>query len=233
MAQSFFISLPSEIRNQVYDHLLVSVPSIRIRFVKEQRKRRPVRMSLRADEREEGTLHVAVIGTCKLIQREASSILYSSNRFSVIKSSWDPKAADMFLLDFMNTIGPQNTAELRFIELHLPTRSNTPLTAPFIKTEQKAVCKLRPDSKRTLRILRDRCPYLSGITVILPLFTSQIVASPPAEDMVKQDRRIKAMKSLQEVRVRLLDEWIPSFRAEAVARAQDRRGYPLLILRTP
>jgi hypothetical protein len=111
--RSAFLALPAEIRLQIYDLLLVS------RFNREQNpswavgntcQKLVILHMIQAPEYR--TMEPAILRTCKQIQREAISVLYSGSVFNLS----EPK--QMFRL--MTQIGPTNIKLLRSLDMWIP-----------------------------------------------------------------------------------------------------------------
>lgn len=107
------LALPAEIRLQIYDLLLVS------RFDREQNPSRAVgntcqkAVSLHMIQAPEyRTMAPAILRTCRQIQHEANSILYSKNVFYLS----EPKQ----MLRFMTQIGPTNIKLVRSLDMWIP-----------------------------------------------------------------------------------------------------------------
>ncbi|KAJ5654970.1 hypothetical protein N7490_001999 [Penicillium lividum] len=110
---SAFLALPAEIRLQIYDLLLVS------RFNREQnpswavgKTYQKIVMLHMIQAPEYRTMEPAILRTCRQIQREAISVLYSGNVLNVS----EPK--QMFRL--MTQIGPTNIKLLRSLDMWIP-----------------------------------------------------------------------------------------------------------------
>jgi hypothetical protein len=92
-----FLDLPAELRNEIYKHLFLF--------------REPIIPWKRYNDKKIAT---NLLLTNKTILHEASSILYSSNCFNLIR--WDPRAITKLLDD----IGVFNASRLRCIRVTVP-----------------------------------------------------------------------------------------------------------------
>jgi hypothetical protein len=128
------------------------------------------------------------------VHREASTLLYSRNRFRLDKG---------FLTLFLDHIGPQNASLLRHICIPFPA---------FIDYHLESVT-LKEDSIRTLERIRDNCTNLATLETSLRFRTMNIMESaievsdsPRAAALALVDARFKAISSLKEIIVNVYDE---------------------------
>ncbi|KAI0389585.1 hypothetical protein F5Y17DRAFT_448480 [Xylariaceae sp. FL0594] len=111
--KSLLLDLPTEIRLEIYDLLLVS------RFNRWDNSswatgntyQKPILLSsIQAPQYR--TMEPAILRTCKQIYHEAIPILYSRNVFSINSPG--------LLLQLMARIGPTNTRLIRSLDIHIP-----------------------------------------------------------------------------------------------------------------
>lgn len=99
-----FLSLPSELRNNVYEQVLVLREPIAC----------PTQQGLERLQLQLGSLTLGLLRTNKAVRREASSILYAQNRFDfTVCTSED-------VTSFLEQIGPNNASYIRHICVDFP-----------------------------------------------------------------------------------------------------------------
>jgi len=125
MATDFF-RFPGEIRNKVYEHLLVRPEPVRLRLEDEGVEPRVVADRLKNPE----ALSPNILFANKKTQSEAASVLYSLNKFAITYSDavsgsgeYNGYAeADLtFLREFLTRIGTKNASYLQHLRVPFPT----------------------------------------------------------------------------------------------------------------
>ena len=107
-----FLTLPAEIRLQIYNLLLINRRVDRIEEDEDQ---------LKWNEEEDEMVEIAILQTCKQIYREANPILYSQTVFAIK----DPE--DMFRL--FEKIGPGNFKLIKKLKIRVLARAKL---APWV-----------------------------------------------------------------------------------------------------
>lgn len=131
---SRLLSLPPELRNQIYDHLLVADRTVRIIGHCRRReglqawqdfspwstawfRRSPAPLNTSPKpvtdpcRQKLNKFHTAVLQTCRLVHVEAAHVLYRDNTFSLLHSSAQ--------LAFLRTIGATNIRSLRVLRVEI------------------------------------------------------------------------------------------------------------------
>lgn len=131
-----FLSLPSEIRNDIYERLLVLEDPISCLDTSWNRLLRY------------GAISTGILLANKAISREASSILYAQTHFDLSGGNMSQ------IISFINDIGRENASFMRHIIIDFPE---------FSALEMHRVA-LRDDAAGILDIFRERCRNLRTIT---------------------------------------------------------------------
>jgi hypothetical protein len=188
-----FFSFPSEIRNKIYEEALVLSELI---VLCAMQYGGIYGLALPMNSRMCGLLRLCpvILLANKRTHREASTLLYSRNRFRLDKG---------FLTLFLDQIGPQNASFLRHICIAFPA---------FDDYHVESVT-LKEDSIRTLECIRDNCTNLATLETSLRFRTINIMESaidapdsPRAATLALVDARFKAISSLKEIIVNVYDE---------------------------
>lgn len=146
-----FLSLPLEIRRQIYCDLFIRPTLNLCRRPNSQKLRTFNNRDSLVDER---ALHIqcdpistSLLLTCKEVYTECSSILYSSNTFAF----YDPKV----LLIFVTQIGQKNTSNIRAIHIVVPWNEDKWALWPV-----ELICKLSSDAQslKTMDIVFEKIP---------------------------------------------------------------------------
>jgi hypothetical protein len=183
-----FFSLPSEVRNKIYEELLVHSNTIILNRT----------WYLDSTIYASGILHLylAILLLNKKAHREASSILYSRNCFEIQNSE--------LLTSFLDQIGPQNAGTLRRLVIAFPA---------FHNDGHAVGITLQEDGVWTLDLIHDKCQNI--VTLETSLHTTNAMEirldefdSPRAADqaLALVDARLKAIPSLQELLVHVYGE---------------------------
>lgn len=157
-------------------------------------------------------LYPAVLLLCKKAHREASSILYSGNRFEIRDSK--------LLTSFLDQIGAQNAGFLRHLVIAFPD----------FHSDDVAGIHLNEDGVRTLDLIRKKCQNIIILETSIRRTNVRDMRldafdAPGAVDqaLVLVDAQLRAIPSLRELRVRVHNEAInPSLR-------EKMRGYGWII----
>ena len=180
--------LPGEVRNMIYEHLLIFPPSQPTRYLRVPLDTNthsdisPARgatvttnseaagaeiptLALRQQPRSAKVSYVAILQTCRQINREAYHIFYANNAFRFTN------APD--LINFLSGIGPLRRAELT--DLHLeglvvdqPLWTKEELDC--LDSNERKLCEayrdeaMHPDQKKLARLL-DGCRNLSRLQI--------------------------------------------------------------------
>jgi hypothetical protein len=179
-----FLSLPSELRNKIYEQLLVLQEPIAC-------STHPWRWySPRA-------LHPELLLANKTIHREASSLLYAQNRFNFTICTSEHVAS------FLDQIGRNNASHIRHIRIDFPV---------FRYLDQHDVA-LEDDSVRILAKIQSDCTNLStlitslGSTNVMELKLDALDhLKIVAEALALVDASFRAISSLQGIIVEVYED---------------------------
>lgn len=155
--QSPLLRLPGEIRNQIYENLVVFSQPVHIYRNDE------------ADQQPPGpNLDVQLLSlflTCRQVHAEASAIFYSQNTFILPpNSSIAPHQiqANFLFRWFLDRIGPRNAAALRHLAVPFPADPTTLVNAHLSAASSSSST---PEIHNTLiPALAARCPNLESLT---------------------------------------------------------------------
>jgi hypothetical protein len=202
-----FSTFPSEIRNRIYEELLVLSEPIIIEMATD--RLRNIRGVL-SDANNWFTC--GVLGLCPAIllankrtRREATPLLYCMNSFRVgdSESSYTYETPCAILTLFLDHIGSQNAGFLRRICIAFP----------IFDDYHAGSVTLQEDSIRALELIRDKCTNLAILKTSLQT-TATVELSidsldnprAAAEALALVDTRFKAISSLKEIIVNVYDE---------------------------
>jgi hypothetical protein len=202
-----FSTFPSEIRNRIYEELLVLSQPIIIEMATD--RSRNIRRVLSDSD---NWLTCGTLGLCPAIllankgtHCEATPLLYSMNSFRVgaSESSHTYETPCAILTSFLDHIGSQNAGFLRRICIAFPT---------FDDYHAGSVT-LQKDSIRALELICDRCTNLAILETSLQT-TAAVELSidsldnprAAAEALALVDTLFKAISSLKEIIVNVYDE---------------------------
>lgn len=184
-----FLSLPSELRNNIYEQLLVLQEPIACP-TRPWRWHPPLR-----------TLHPAfhpeLLLANKTVHREASSLLYAQNHFDLTM------CASEHVASFLDQIGRHNASHIRLIYIDFPR---------FRDLGQPNVA-LKDDNARILAKIQSDCTNLS--TLITSLDSAGAIGlkldAPESPQIVGGalalvDARFRAISSLEEVVVKVYED---------------------------
>ena len=101
---------------------------------------------------------LALLHTNRQISREASAVVYSSNRFTLV----DATQQDDLLQSFLNCIGSANASSLSYLTMGFPVVERV--------NEKSGQARLGEESLRSLALLQKRC---SGLTTLQAMIQSQ------------------------------------------------------------
>ena len=198
-----FFSLPGEIRNKVYEELLVLSQPVIIDTANDSWH--DLRGVLPAAKLDTSGLCLALLYVSKRVYSEASSLFYSKNRFTLPDLEPPPgyPLQSAILTSFLDRIGRQNASFLHHICIAFPAFDNYHIGR----------VTLQEDSIRTLELIRLNCPNIITLETSLETTTAVEVAidalgSPRAvtEALALVDARFKAISPLKEVIVNVYDE---------------------------
>jgi hypothetical protein len=180
-----FLSLPSELRNNIYEQLLVLQEPI-VRPTRPWSWYSPLR-----------ALHPELLLANKTVHREASSLLYAQNHFDLSMCTSEHVAS------FLDQIGRHNASHIRHICIDFPD---------FRDLGQPNVA-LKDDSVRILAKIQSDCTNLSTLTTSLDSTNAMelkldALDSPriAGEALALVDARFRAILSLEEVVVEVYED---------------------------
>ncbi|KAH8600236.1 hypothetical protein B0O99DRAFT_590614 [Bisporella sp. PMI_857] len=200
-----FSSFPSEIRNQIYELLLVLAEPIEITGYHLNSVSEALPQPLWSPTRKGFDLCPAILAVNKQIYREAAPLLYSMNSFmvgeSVASYTYEPPRA--ILASFLDRIGSQNAGFLRRICIAFPSFDG-------YYTGNVA---LQGDSILALELIRDKCINLATLetslettTVVERSLDSLNNPRAAAEALALVDACFKEISSLEELVVNVYDD---------------------------
>ena len=199
-----FFSFPGEVRNKIYEKLLVFSEPIILEMATDP-SCDLYRVLPTTDPCTSGLLRLcpAILLANKRAHSEASPLLYSRNRFRLQDPGLVDETQGAILTSFLDHIGRQNASFLRHICMAFPA---------FDEYDLGSVT-LQEDSIRTLELVRNNCTNIATLEMSLQTTTAMEFAidaldSPrtAAEALVLVNARFKAISSLKEVIVNVYDE---------------------------
>ena len=141
---------------------------------------------------------LALLHTNQQISNEASAVLYSSNRFTLV----DATKQEELLQSFLDGIGPANASSLSFLTVGFPVVERI--------SEESQKPRLHKESLRSLALLQERC---TGLTTLQAMIQSQNSSGlskenqddlPFIKDAFSQiDTQMRAIPSLRRISVRI------------------------------
>jgi hypothetical protein len=180
-----FLSLPGELRNNIYEQLLVLQEPI-VCPTRPWRWHSPLR-----------ALHPELLLANKTVHREASSLLYAQNHFNLTMCTSEHVAS------FLDQIGRHNASHIRLICIDFPDFRD--LGQPNVALED--------DSVRILAKIQSDCTNLSTLITSLAStdamgLTLYALDSPQiaGEALALADARFRAISSLEEVVVKVYED---------------------------
>ncbi|KAK4217282.1 hypothetical protein QBC37DRAFT_370237 [Rhypophila decipiens] len=179
-----FLSLPSEIRNMIYELVVVCPVNILPKLPGYNYELTP-----------------ALLRTNKVIHAEASSLLYGQNCFEFIPSEYKHDVTE--IVSFFDQIGTKNAGHIRRILIDFPELSHLD---PDNVT-------IRDSSSDILATLQNRCPNLSSIRTTLSttdymerFFAYDLKEAIAALKMVNHRFRAILSSSRQEIFVQVFEK---------------------------
>lgn len=201
-----FYSLPSEIRNKIFEELLVlSQPITLDMCTDDSHDLYAVSPAPNLNTSASLSFCRTLLLVSKRMHSEASFLLYSRNRFRLKDSvsTIGDEAQSAILASFFDRIGRQKASFLHHICIAFPAFDNYRVVN----------VTLQEDSKRTLELIRVNFVNIATIETSLETTHAMQVAidtldSPraAAEMLALVDARFKAISSLKEVIVNVYDE---------------------------
>ncbi|KAF2807990.1 uncharacterized protein BDZ99DRAFT_70906 [Mytilinidion resinicola] len=185
MSTNFLFSLPSELRNNIYEHLLVL--------------QEPIECLTHPwlGQSQLGALTPGLLLVNKAVHREASSLLYAQNRFNLAVPDSELVTA------FLDQVGCNNAKHIRHIYLNFPE---------FGSLDRHDVT-IQDGSLRILAKIQRECTNLSTLTTSLNSTNNTELEldeldSPniAAEALALVDAQFRAILSLQEIIVEVYEE---------------------------
>ncbi|OCK94777.1 uncharacterized protein K441DRAFT_659674 [Cenococcum geophilum 1.58] len=198
-----FFSLPGEIRNKIYEELLVLPQPVIIDIATDFWH--DLHGVLPAVKLDTSGLCLALLHVSKRVYSEASSLFYSENRFTLLDLEFlfRHPLQNVILTSFLDRIGRQNASFLRHICIAFPAFDDYHIGR----------VTLRENSIRTLELIRLNCPNITTLETSLETTNAMEVAinaldSPRAatEALALVDARFKAISPLEEVIVNVYGE---------------------------
>ncbi|KAF5872911.1 uncharacterized protein Bfra_008188 [Botrytis fragariae] len=173
------LSLPRELRNKIYEELLVCESSIEIdsqlRFLP-------------------WDLTQGLLFTCRTIHGEATSVFYSQNIFEF--DLWNAQG-------FLNKIGPINASSMRHIAITFPSFYHLePSNIELEVGDSQGLSKIQNDCTRLITLETDLEGTNTWQTKLDELDNLNIVA----EALALVNSRFRAIPSLQNITVNLYEE---------------------------
>ncbi|KAF7954365.1 hypothetical protein EAE96_005489 [Botrytis aclada] len=173
------LSLPRELRNKIYEELLVCESFIEIDF------------QLRFLPR---NLTRGLLFTCRTIHGEATSVFYAQNTFEFVL--WDAQG-------FLNKIGPINASSIRHIAITFPSfYSLEPSNIELKVSDSQGLSKIQNDCTSLITLETDSGSTNAWQTRLDGLENLSAVA----EALALVDSGFRAIPSLQNITVNLYDE---------------------------
>jgi len=198
-----FFSLPGEIRNKIYEELLVLPQPVTIDIATDSWH--DLHGVLPAVKLDTSGLCLALLHVSKRVYSEASFLFYSENHFTLPDQESPPgyPLQSAILTSFLDRIGRQNASLLHHICIAFPAFDDYHIGR----------VTLREDSIRTLELIRLNCPNIITLETSLVTTDAMEVAinaldSPQAatEALALVDARFKAISPLEEVIVNVYDK---------------------------
>ncbi len=210
MANNGFLSLPIELRTQIYGWVLISASEIKILTPYCEDKQQLVPARSGGVPPEHDRIYTAILRTCKAIHDEAYTILYSQNQFTLVQLS---HSVGEEVAGFLNHIGHKNARVLRNIKMNITIRKGcfTGMYGNHVSPGDHHCFHDEPqivrESQVALELLRQYCGGLTALTVNVTLFLFQ---SQPFDvfaigGAVRNISLIKAVPNLKSLRVRILN----------------------------
>ncbi|KAF7889782.1 uncharacterized protein EAF02_002197 [Botrytis sinoallii] len=173
------LSLPRELRNRIYEELLVCESSIEIdsqlRFLPRN-------------------LTQGLLFTCRTIHGEATSVFYAQNIFEF--DLWNAQG-------FLNKIGPINASSIRRIAINFPAFSDLePSDIELEVNDSQGLSKIQNDCTSLIALETDLESTNAWQTTLDELDNLNIVA----EALAIVDSHFRAIPSLQNITVNLYEE---------------------------
>jgi hypothetical protein len=149
------LRIPGEIRNQIYQNLVVFP--------------RPIPIYREASNNALFSAILAVFLTCRQFHREASAVFYSHNRFALPRTASQAPhqmQANLLFRWFLDRVGPHSAALLRHLAVPFPADPSEFLRAHFASSA--VACQWDGDDKRwscrsLVPALAERCPGLETV----------------------------------------------------------------------
>lgn len=196
-----FLSLPSEIRNDIYKHLLVLEDPIEC----------PRNSWLQHSEVR--ALTTGLLLTNKTVHHEASSFFYAQNRFSFFWCTLE------HVESFFEQIGRTNTNWIRHIYIEFPE----------FKCLDQLNVSLEEDSVQILEKIRDECSQLSTIKTSVMSIEYRLDALDCPKAATKAitlvDTHFRAIPSLEEIIVEVYED----SRSGYARNEMKRRGWTITV----
>jgi hypothetical protein len=183
-----YLDLPKGIRNDIYEKVL-AVPHPLYLFQEPNS-----RVETFAPEKPSRWL--AILLTNRQICREASVILYGTNYFHLVDTTQQQLG---LLRSFLDCIGSVNAASLSHLCINFPVLEEV--------NGQAGEVKLRDDSLRGLKLLREKCTTLSTLETLVHNKSNSVFRR--TDDSLQKalfliDEQLKAISSLEKIIVRVV-----------------------------
>ncbi|KAK5936496.1 hypothetical protein PMZ80_011263 [Knufia obscura] len=182
-----FLSLPTEIRNKIYEQVLV-IPHPLYLFQEPG-------FSVDTFAPDKPFQWPALLYTNRQIHGEASAVLYGMNHFHFV----DITAQQVDVLrSFLSHIGITNAASVSHLCVNFPVAQN-------IEGEPRKF-RLRDDSMQALTLLQDKCTSLSTLETVVHYKNSSFFTRTDKflqEALPQIDAQLRAISSLESIVVRV------------------------------
>ena len=182
-----FLDLPNEVRNKIYQTVLVVLHPLYL-----FQDPGPCLETFAPDK---PLQWLALLHTNRQISVEASAVLYRVNHFEFIDIT---KQQIGVLRSFLDCIGSVNAASLSHLCINFPVAVSI--------AEEVGKVRLRDDNLQSLKLLQDKCTNLSTLEMIVHYRNSGFFTRTDQflrEAFSHIDAQLKAIHSLQRIIVRV------------------------------
>ncbi|OGM42525.1 hypothetical protein ABOM_007919 [Aspergillus bombycis] len=189
-AHAGFLSLPIDLRNNIYRQVL-AVPHTIFLF---QDPGCPIESFAPEKPRQ----WLALLYTNRQISKEANAVLYSTNEFSLEEGT---NRQGSLLKSFLNCIGSVNAGLLSYLRMNFPATERV--------DGQLGEIKIREDYLQTLRLLQEQCTNLKTLETLVygpnyGLVTDTEINIRFLQDALKDiNTQFRAIESLDRIIVRV------------------------------
>lgn len=194
-----FLSLPLEIRNKIYNHLLTILHPI---YIFQDRPNSSNIESFVPEISQRTGFWTVLLYVNRQISVEARAILYGENQFQLMELDTKHLEAHTpsLLKSFLEYIGHVNAASLSYLCIKFPAIEEN--SGGFQSTRR---IRIRKDGLQKLLLLRSAC---TGLRILEMVFTGGLVgtgAESVREVLQEIDMHFQAFPSLSRIIIRILD----------------------------